>query len=178
VLGHFLDTFDGFGFEGIFARSSGHITEPWNSLKHVSSSVPRIRFYQTCAWIAIRLPRVQGDPRLNDIDGPFKGYIRNGTKNRVLYDREILQRRCIPEKHYLGPKKKFFELRTLLRLFVFSNVDARAHGGMEAPFYTSILYLARFLAEALGVFMETFPESDCVVTSKGRDHIAFLRGPA
>jgi len=35
---------------------------------------------------------------------------------------------------------------------------------MEVPYYASILYLVRFVAEALGAFVETFPRSDRVLT--------------
>jgi hypothetical protein len=41
---------------------------------------------------------------------------------------------------------------------------------MEVPYYISILYLARFVAEALGAFIETFPESGRVLSKDARDH--------
>jgi len=46
---------------------------------------------------------------------------------------------------------------------------------MEVPYYISILYLARFVAEALGAFIETFPESGRVLSKDARDHIIFFR---
>jgi hypothetical protein len=116
--------------------------------------------------------RVRSDPLLSDIKGPLKGYVRNGTKNRVVYDREILQRRGIEEKHYSGPHKM---LSNFVHFSGFSSVLMTTPERAEAPFYTSILYLARFVAEALGAFVETFPESDRVLTKDEREHIAFLR---
>ena len=116
---------------------------------------------------------VKSDPLLNNIQERLRDDVEKGRKNRVLYDKAILQRRGIEEKPYKAPHKI---LSNFVHLSGFSSVLMRQSELMEVAYYSSILYLAQFVAEALGVFVETFPESDQVLIKDERDLIAAFRG--
>jgi len=58
------------------------------------------------------------DPLLVTIEGPLRGYVRDGFKNRVVYDKQILERRGIMTRRYDLPRKM---RRTLFGVFASPN---------------------------------------------------------
>ena len=105
-------------------------------------------------------------------DGRRYDAIKRGTQRYVVHEHGILKRHKIVPKHYDLPHRI---LSNFVHVSSFSFILMAKPERMEVPYYISILYLARFVAEALGAFIETFPESGRVLSKDARDHIIFFR---
>ena len=79
--------------------------------------------------------------------------IKRGPKGYVIRDNEVLKRHEIARKHYALPRGI---LSNFVHFSAFSFVLKSER--MEVPYYTPILYLVRFVAEALGGHQKTRPK--------------------
>ena len=109
---------------------------------------------------------------LKKSDGRRYDDIKRGSQGYVVRDYEILKRHQIARKQYDLPRRI---LSNFVHFSSFSFVLMTKPERMEVPYYISILYLVRFVAEALGAFIETFPESARVLSKDGRDLIVSFR---
>ena len=115
-------------------------------------------------------------PRLSAIEGGRRGRIRQGRENHVLHDREILERRGIQTEVYdLGRKvlSNFAHFSTL------SHQLIRETGGeWEKSWQTFLhpsLYVANFAAETIEAFLETFTQTQQLLSRDEQAVVANFR---
>jgi hypothetical protein len=134
-------------------------------------SIESAEFFETLEWSNPDLPatrefrnemraRLIQNPLLNAIEDPsLRGRIREGDKNQVIHDSEILERRGIITSRYYVARKV---LSNFVHFSTFSHsLILETRGGWEKSweqFFMSVLSAAAFVAEALSVFLETFPK--------------------
>lgn len=115
---------------------------------------------------------LEKNPLLGALKKDWRGRILKGQEGAILHDREILSRRGIQTKHYDLPRKV---LSNFAHFSSFSYVLMNDVKRSELPLFISLLYVARFVAEALEVFLETFPQTRQSVSKTEEDLIAILR---
>lgn len=114
---------------------------------------------------------VQQSALLKAVERGRRGRIRNGQEGQVLHPDQILERRAIKDKHYDLPRKI---------LSNFAHFSGFSYIMMQAPinelaFFVSLLCVARFFAEALEVFSQTFPHTRRLICKRQQTMIARLR---
>lgn len=120
---------------------------------------------------------LRNNPLLATINGDLRGRVREGDKNQIVYDHEILQRRGIITRRYDLPRKV---------LSNFAHFSALSHkmiietsGDWERswpPFFLPSLSVAAFIAEGLETYIETFPETTQLLSDNEGQLIANYRG--
>jgi hypothetical protein len=100
------------------------------------------------------------NPLLAAIETNLRGRIREGDKNWVLYENEVLERRGIIRSKYDLPRKV---LSNFVHFSTFSHhliLETDSDWRKSWPeFFMPTLSVAAFIAEALKVFVETFPQT-------------------
>jgi hypothetical protein len=112
-----------------------------------NSVLPDVR--EQCAKALQSLERNSLFAALKKSDWRKYDNIKRGTEGYVIRDHEILKRYQIARKNYDLPHRI---LSNFVHFSGFSFVLTTKPERMEIPYYISILYLVRFLAEALGAF--------------------------
>ncbi len=107
------------------------------------------------------------NPLLAAIEKNLRGRIREGDKNWVLYENEILERRGIITSRYDLPRKV---LSNFVHFSTFSHhliLETNSDWQKSWPeFFMPTLSVAAFIAEALKGFVEILPQTASIVTEK------------
>jgi hypothetical protein len=113
---------------------------------------------------------------VNSIKGGDRGPITKGDKNRVLHDREILERRGIQTEVYdLGRNilSNFAHFSALShQMMMETNAD---WGKSWQHFLPPTQYVANFAYEAIEAFLETFPKTRQLLSEHERTLVANYR---
>jgi hypothetical protein len=119
---------------------------------------------------------LRNNPLLAAIEGPQRGRVRDGIKNRVVYDDNILERRGIMTRRYNLLRKA---LSNFAHFSAFSHhllMDTSGDWQKSWPeFFLPSLSVAGFIAEALEAFTETFPETAQLLSDRERQLITNYR---
>jgi hypothetical protein len=113
---------------------------------------------------------------LNSINGGDRGRITKGDKNRVLHDREILERRKIQTEVYdLGRKilSNFAHFSALSHQMIMET-NAEWEKSWQY-FLPPTQYVANFGSEAIEAFLETFPKTRQLLSKQERTLVANYR---
>ncbi len=104
-----------------------------------------------------------------DVEDNLRKRIRDGEKNRVVYDNKILDRRGIITRRYWLPYKVFSN---------FTHFSAFSHGLVLdtsgdwqkcwQQFFLPSLSVTAFVAEGLTVFIEIFPQTASLLSEEER----------
>jgi len=115
---------------------------------------------------------------LNKIKGDRRGRIRKGKEGHVLHDEEVLSRRGIQLDAYRFWSKtlsNFAHFSTLShQLMMQTTSDWKSSW---KAFYAAAVCVAKLTAEAVVVFIETFPTTRSLLTAQEHAAIANLRSP-
>jgi len=117
------------------------------------------------------------NPLLVAIENPLRGRIREGDKNWVLYENEVLERRGIIRSRYDLPRKvlsNFVHFSTFSHHLILQTESDWQKSWPE--FFMPTLSVAAFIAEAIKVFVETFPQTELLLVDREQKLIENYRG--
>jgi hypothetical protein len=151
------------------------ITESIESAEFAESSNPDLPATRATREKAQELLR--NNPLLAAIEGSLRGRVRDGFKNRVIYDNKILERRGIMTRRYDLPHKV---LSNFAHFSAFSHhLILDTSGDWQKSwreFFLPSLSVAAFIAEGLEALVETFPETAQLFSNRERQLVANYRG--
>jgi len=138
-------------------------------------SVESAELMETANWSNPDLPatrelrvkmrdQLMQNPLLAAIDNSLRGRIREGDKNWVLHENEVLERRGIIRSRYDLPRKvlsNFVHFSTFSHHLILQTESDWQRSWPE--FFMPTLSVAAFIAEALKVFVETFPQTESLL---------------
>src|SRR5258707_1304603 len=154
----------------------------------LGESIESAELLETLEWSNPDLPatrelrkkmrtRLIENPLLAAIEQPLRGRVREGDKNQVVFDGKILERRGIITSRYDLPRKV---LSNFVHFSSFSHsliLDTVGHWQESWPaFLMPSLSVAAFIAEALIVFIETFPQTESLLNDREQKLIENYRG--
>ena len=154
----------------------------------LGESIESAELLETLEWSNPDLPatrqlretmraRLIKNPLLAAVEKNLRGRIREGDKNRVVYDNEILERRGIITTRYDVPRKV---LSNFVHFSSFSHslvLETNSDWQKSWPeFFMPALSVTAFIAEALKVFVETFPKTEALLTKRDQRLIENYRG--
>jgi hypothetical protein len=141
----------------------------------LGESIESAEFLETVAWSNPDLPatrqlrakmqaQLKQNPLLTAVEKNLRGRIREGNKNQVIYDCEILERRGIIRSRYELPRKV---LSNFVHFSGFSHhliLETNSDWQKSWPeFLLPSLSVAAFIGEGLKVFIETFPLTESLI---------------
>jgi hypothetical protein len=144
----------------------------------LGESIEAAEFLETVAWSNPDLPatrelrekcraRLIQNPLLAAVEKNLRGRIREGDKNQVVYDSEILDRRGIIRSRYELPRKV---LSNFVHFSGFSHhliLETNSDWQKSWPeFLMPSLSVAAFIAEGLKAFVETFPQTESLLVDR------------
>jgi hypothetical protein len=141
-------------------------------------SIESAELLETSSWSNPDLPAtrelrskmcacLEQNPLLSSVEKTLRGRILKGDKNWVLYDNEVVKLRGIITSRYDLPRKV---LSNFVHFSTFSHHLILHTGGdwqkCWAEFFMPTLSVAAFIAEGIKVFVETFPQTESLLTEK------------
>jgi len=154
----------------------------------LGESIEAAEFLETVAWSNPDLPATREfrkkkqaeliqNPLLAAVEKNLRGRIREGDKNQVVYDSEILDRRGIITSRYDLPRKV---LSNFVHFSGFSHHLIRETNSdwqkSWPEFLMPSLSVAAFFAEGLKAFVEAFPQTESLLVDREHKLVENYRG--